>query len=171
MKENNILRCWGCLFPLNLIEVFTLHLLLKLPWSHEVALHVCKSTISSSMEHCCNIRAGVHRYYSDMLDKMQKWVCRTVGFSLASFLESMSHGWNVANKAFSIGIALLDIHLNWLDWVQLLIGDLLVHSVKTGYWLGTGFLKKHSALLIINKTIEILHYAPNSPSQIYTKCR
>ena len=95
-------------------------------------LHVCKSTISSSMEHCCNIRAGVHRYYSDMLDKMQKWVCRTVGFSFASFLESMSHGWKVANKVFSIGIALLDFHLNWLDWVQLLIGDLLVHSVRLG---------------------------------------
>ena len=119
LKENNILRCWGCLFPLNLIGVFTLYLLLKLPFSHEVALHVCKSTIRSSMEHCCNIRAGVHRYYLDMLDKMHKWV-------------SLSHGWNVAKKVFSIGIALLDIHLNWLDWVRLLIGDLLVHSVRLG---------------------------------------
>ena len=52
-----------------------------------------------------------------MLGKLQKQVCGTVGHSLASSLE-----------LFSLGITLVDVHLNWLNWFQFLSleGGLLV---------------------------------------------
>ena len=85
LKKNNLLRCWGCLSFLNLIEIFTLHLLLKLPFSPEIALHVNKSSIGRCIEYC-HIGASARSYYLDMLDKMQKCVCRAVGSLLNSFL-------------------------------------------------------------------------------------
>ena len=49
------------------------------------------------MENCCHVWAGAPSCYLDMLDKLQKWVCRTVGPSLAAFLELLAHRGNVAN--------------------------------------------------------------------------
>ena len=62
--------------------------------------------------------------YLELLNKLQKRICRTVGPSLAASPEPLAHHQNV----FSVGIALVDVHLNWLDWFHLLIleGGLLV---------------------------------------------
>ena len=65
--------------------------------SPEVALHVCKFTIHPCMECCCHVWAGAPSCYLEVLDKLQKRICRTVGPSLAGSLEPLSHCRNVAS--------------------------------------------------------------------------
>ena len=55
--------------------------------SPEVALYLYKSTIRLCMEYCCHVWAGAPSCYLELLDKLQKWICRTVGPSLATSLE------------------------------------------------------------------------------------
>ena len=47
--------------------------------SPEVALYLYKSTIWPCMEYCCHIWSGAPSCYLELLDKLQKWICRTVG--------------------------------------------------------------------------------------------
>ena len=65
--------------------------------SPEVALYLYKSTIQRCMEHCCHVWAGAPSYYLELLDKLQKRICRTVGASLADSLEPLAHRQNVAS--------------------------------------------------------------------------
>ena len=65
--------------------------------SPEVALYLYKSTIWSCMEYCCHIWAGAPSCYLELLDKLQKRICRTVGPSLAASLEPLAHRRNVAS--------------------------------------------------------------------------
>ena len=65
--------------------------------SPEVALHLYKSTIRPFMEYCCHVWAGAPSFYLELLDKLQKWVCRTVGPSLAASLEPLARHRNVAS--------------------------------------------------------------------------
>ena len=58
--------------------------------SPEVALYLYKSTIRSCMEYSCHVWAGAPSCYSELLDKLQKRICRTVGPSLAASLEPLS---------------------------------------------------------------------------------
>ena len=59
--------------------------------SPEVALYLYKSTIHPCMEYCCHIWAGASSCYLDLLDQLQKWICKIVGPSLAAFLEPLAH--------------------------------------------------------------------------------
>ena len=65
--------------------------------SPEVALYLYKSTIRPCMEYCCHVWAGVPSCYLELLDKLQKRICRTVGPSLAASLEPLAHRRNVAS--------------------------------------------------------------------------
>ena len=65
--------------------------------SPEVAMYLYKSTIRPCMEYCCHVWAGAPSCYLELLDKLQKWICRTVGPSLAAFLEPLVHRRNVAS--------------------------------------------------------------------------
>ena len=65
--------------------------------STEVALYFYKSTIDLCMEYCCHVWAGAPSYYLELLDKLQKRTCRTVGPSLAASLEPSAHRRNVAS--------------------------------------------------------------------------
>ena len=65
--------------------------------SPEVALYLYKSTIRPCMEYCCHVWAGAPRCYLDLLDKLQKRICRIVGPSLAASLEPLVHRRNVAS--------------------------------------------------------------------------
>ena len=53
----------------------------------------------------------------ELLDKLQKWICKTVVPSLATSFEPLAHRQNVAS-----------LSLNWLNWFHFLIleGDLFV---------------------------------------------
>ena len=65
--------------------------------SPEVALCLYKSTIQLCMEYCCHVWAGAPSCYLELLDKLQKQICRTVGSSLAASLEPLAHCRNVAS--------------------------------------------------------------------------
>ena len=69
--------------------------------SPEVALYLYKSTTCPCMECCCHIWDGAPSCYLELLDKLQKRICRTVGPSLAASLEPLAHCQNVATlKSF-----------------------------------------------------------------------
>ena len=59
--------------------------------SPEVALHLYKSTIRPCMEHCCHVWVGAPSCYLELLDKLQKWICRTVDPSLGGSPEPLTH--------------------------------------------------------------------------------
>ena len=59
--------------------------------SPEVALYLYKSTMRPCMEYCCHVWAGAPSCYLDLLDKLQKRICRIVGPSLAASLEPLAH--------------------------------------------------------------------------------
>ena len=69
------------------------------------------------MEYCCHVWAGAPSCYLELLDKLQKWICKTVGPSLSTSFELLAHSQNVAS-----------LSLNWLNWFHFLIleGDLFV---------------------------------------------
>ena len=59
--------------------------------SPEVALYLYKSTIRPCMEYCYHVWAGAPSCYLELLDKLQKRICRIVGPSLAASLEPLAH--------------------------------------------------------------------------------
>ena len=69
--------------------------------SPEVALYLYKSTIRPCMEYCCHVWAGAPSCYLELLDKLQKRICRIVGPSLAASLEPLVHRQNVASLSLS----------------------------------------------------------------------
>ena len=73
--------------------------------SPEVALYRYKSTVRPCMEYCCDVWAGAPSCYLELLDKLQKRICRTVGPSLTASLEPLAHRRN-------IGITLVDVLQN-----------------------------------------------------------
>ena len=64
-------------------------------FSPEVAGYLYKSTIWPCMEYFCHVWAGAPNCYLDLLDKLKKQICRTVGLSLAASCEPLAHSWNV----------------------------------------------------------------------------
>ena len=49
------------------------------------------------MECCCRVWAGAPRCYLELLGKLQKLICRTVGSSLATSLEPLAHHRNMTS--------------------------------------------------------------------------
>ena len=96
--------------------------------SPEVTLYLYKSTIRPCMEYCCHVWADAPSCYLDLLDKLQKRICRILGPSLAACLNP----WLIVEMwpayVFSIGITLVDVLQNWLNWFHFLFleGGLLV---------------------------------------------
>ena len=65
--------------------------------SPEVALYLYKSSICPCMEYCCHVWAGAPSCYLELLDKLQKWICRIVGPSLAASLKPLACRQNMAS--------------------------------------------------------------------------
>ena len=65
--------------------------------SPDVALYVYKPIMWPCMEYCCHNWAGAPSCYLELLDELQKWICRIVGSSLATSLEPLAHRQNVAS--------------------------------------------------------------------------
>ena len=59
--------------------------------SPEAALYLYKSTIQPCMKYCCHVWAGAPSCYLELLDKLQKQICKTVVPSLAASLETLAH--------------------------------------------------------------------------------
>ena len=49
------------------------------------------------MEYCCHVWAGDPSCYLELLNKLQKRICRTIGTSLVAFLEPLAHRQNVTS--------------------------------------------------------------------------
>ena len=57
------------------------------------------------MEYCCHVWAGAPSCCLELLDKLQIWICRTVGPSLAASFEPLAHRRNLTSlKVFSVVI-------------------------------------------------------------------
>ena len=65
--------------------------------SPEVAPCLYKSIIRPCMEYCCHVWAGAPSCHLELLDKLEKRICRIVGPSLAASLEPLDHRRNVAS--------------------------------------------------------------------------
>ena len=65
--------------------------------SPEVVLYLYKSTICPCMGCCCHIWPGAPSCYLELLGKLQKQICRTVGSSFATSLKPLAHRRNVAS--------------------------------------------------------------------------
>ena len=63
----------------------------------DVALYLYKSNIRPCMEYCCHVWAVALRRYLELLNKLQKRTCWTVGHSLPASLESWAYHQNVAS--------------------------------------------------------------------------
>ena len=87
--------------------------------SFKVALYLFTSTIQPCIEYCYHAWAEPPTYYLDILDKLQKRVCKTVGASLAASPEPLACRRN--EQVFSIGITLVDVHLKGVNWFRFLI--------------------------------------------------
>ena len=142
LRKNNLLRCWAWLSLLSWNGVLTLSLLLKLPpsrlepwfalWSFFLLRLFCIS-INLPYSYVWNtvvifglvLLIATWNYWISY----KKWICRTVGPSLAASLDPLAHRQNVASLSlFSIGIILADVHLNQLNWFHFIIleGGLLL---------------------------------------------
>ena len=65
--------------------------------SLEVVLYLYISALRPCMEYYYHVWAGVPSYYLELLDKLQKQICRTVGLLLAVSLEPLAYRQNVAS--------------------------------------------------------------------------
>ena len=65
--------------------------------SPKVSLYLYKSTSRPCMEYCCHVWASAPSCYLELLDKLQKQICRIFGPSLAASLELLAHHRNVAS--------------------------------------------------------------------------
>ena len=91
--------------------------------SPEVALCFYKSTIRLRIEYWCHICANTPSCYLELLDNLQKWICRTAGSSLAASSELLAYCWNVASLHlfYRYYFNFVDLHLNWINWFHFLI--------------------------------------------------
>ena len=65
--------------------------------SPEVDLYFYEYTIQPCMEYGCRVWAGAPSCYLELLEKLQKRICRTVGLSIAASLEPLAHSQNIAS--------------------------------------------------------------------------
>ena len=113
LRKNHLLKCRGWLSLLNWIRTVTLSLLLKLPPRNSYIISIAKTAskkigalihsmkcLSSKVALSLNkftkhVWNTVSSCFLELLDELQKWVCRSVSPSLAAFLEPLTHRWNV----------------------------------------------------------------------------
>ena len=108
LRKKHLLRCLDWLSLLIWIGALTLSLLLKLPprklepwfvlWSFFLLRLLCIS-INLPYGHLWNtaVMCGAPSCYLELLDKLQKRICRTVCPSLGASLEPLAHRRNVAS--------------------------------------------------------------------------
>ena len=63
----------------------------------KVVLYLYKSTIQPCMEYCCHVWVGAPICYLELLDKLEKQICRITGPSLPASLGPLAYCWNVTS--------------------------------------------------------------------------
>ena len=107
LRKNYLLRCWVSLSSIlnwgsfSIAKttsektgalIYSMTLL-----SPQVALYLCISIIRPYWNNFVNFFAGNPSCYLEMLDKLHKRICRTIGQSLAFILEPLAHCQDVAS--------------------------------------------------------------------------
>ena len=90
-----------------------------------VALYLYESNIWSCMEYCYHVWAGSSSCYLKVLDKLQKQMYRTAVLLFAVSLEPLAHRPDVTSLNL-FGRYFVDVHQNWLNWLLIFEGGLLV---------------------------------------------
>ena len=94
------------------------------------------------MEYCCHVWAVARSWYLELLEKLQKRICRTVGPSLAGSLEPLPHRRNVASLSFfnryyfdrfSSELIFLS-QMTLLRWLPFLFGSQTVILIVLLFW-------------------------------------
>ena len=88
--------------------------------SPEVAFYFFKGTIRPCKEFTCLWRCIKVLFIRKTLDKLQKWVFRTVTLSLTTSLEPFIVEMYPV-EVFFIGVTLADVYLNCLNWFHSLL--------------------------------------------------
>ena len=65
--------------------------------SSEVVFYLCETIIKPDMEYCCHIWAGVPSCFLNILDILQKKLCKKFGLLLGVYLESLVHNQSAAS--------------------------------------------------------------------------
>ena len=65
--------------------------------SSEVVFYLCETIIKPDMEYCCHIWAGVPSCFLNILDTLQKKLCKKFGLLLGVYLESLVHNQSAAS--------------------------------------------------------------------------
>ena len=65
--------------------------------SLEVVLYLCKSTTRLCLKYCCYVWPSALSCYLDMVDSLEKWICRTVGPALTVSLKPFGRCTNLAS--------------------------------------------------------------------------
>ena len=157
-KENSSFKMLGWLFFLNWTGTLAISLLLKLRskkigafissikfLSPEVALYLNKSAMYKIILSCL---AGAPSCYSELLDKLQKRICRIADPSLAAFLESLAHRRNIASLSLFFRYW---FGLNRLNWFVILRKQL--NKLKAAHVLNSSI---HHHLLILTAILILI---------------
>ena len=67
----------------------------------EDALYLHKSIIRAYVDYFCYVWSGASNYLLNMLDKLQRQVCKTVGPAFVNFLKPVAYRQSVASCIFS----------------------------------------------------------------------
>ena len=104
MRKNHLLRWWCCHSLLNWIVAVTLSLLPKLSpselepwfalWSFFLLRLLYQSTMQPCMEYYCHFLTRARNCYLELLDKLQKQICRLLVLHFAASLEPLAHRRN-----------------------------------------------------------------------------
>ena len=97
-RESHLSRCWGGPSLLNWSYYFMT--IAKTALKEIGALISAVKILSpeiACMEYCCHIWSGASSCYLELLDKLKKWIYRTVGPLLAASPEPLAHCRNVAS--------------------------------------------------------------------------
>ena len=129
LKADYVLRYWGCLSLLNWVEAITMYLFKKIGSltrsmkfiSLKVALYLYQCTIRPCMEYSYYVWAGALSCYLDLLDKLQKQVCTSVGRSPATSPELLSRRWNVDSLNLFYRYCFGRCNMNWLNLLHFFI--------------------------------------------------
>ena len=80
------------------------------------------------MEYCCHVWAGAPSCYLELLDKLKNEYAGLLVLQLLLLLNPWLIVEMWRTKVFSIGITLVDVLQNWLNWSHVLFleGDLLI---------------------------------------------
>ena len=65
--------------------------------SPELVLYLYKSTIRPCIEYCCHVWSGAGKCYLNLLDKLQRHICKAIGPEVSASLQSLTHHRDAAS--------------------------------------------------------------------------